>query len=901
MSKDELIEVLQKDWEKYWRIDFLVDLGFSRRRCVKCGKYFWSIREQDVCNDSTCREYEFIGNPRGWRGLSYEDAWSLIRDFFVRNDHVSIDRYPVVCRWFPLNFTIAGIVNFYRIVDSGLDFEFPAHNVIMLQPSLRFNDVDNVGITGRHWTCHSHVEQASLFDGEHGYWKERCIELDYNLLTKVIGIKPEEITFIEDVWIGAGAFGYSLEYHVAGLELGNAVFTEFFGSPENYRVMEKKVIDMGAGLERFCWITQGCATSYDAVFGDEIRELIEVSNLDFDEELLLKYSRVSSSLDIEDFGDFIAMWEILSSRLGVDSRYLRARIEPIQAIYAIVDHVRALAFAIVDGGIPSNVGGGYNLRAILRRALSLISRYNFKFDIYYVFDLVAERFKGIHPELLENLDYIKRVVEVEAKRYLRTREKAAKMVSTLISTGKKITVDKLIELYDSHGVTPELAQEIALRSGVKIEIPPDFYSRVTERHRRKIKTVEEVDLEKVKLLPQTEILYYDGVREFDAKVLRIIGDELVLDRTGFYPVSGGQDSDRGVIISSKGRCKVVNVRRIGGVILHRVDKLNVSEGEVVHCIIDWDRRKQLMQHHTATHIINYASRRILGPHVWQHGTSKTVRMAHLDITHYENLTESQVEEIQRLANEIVKLNLEVKSEILLRGVAERRYGFRIYQGGPPTSRFLRIVSIGDLEHEACGGTHCKYTSEVEEIVIVNWDRIQDGVVRLNYVAGEAARRLRMKYRESLMEIAKLLNVTSLSDVPTALKSLIIKINRLSEEVKRKRKEYISRLLSIMSNKFVVRDGKRILVSRVMGGFEILKELSKKLSSNDTIIVLLGLAENRVHIFIACGKDTGRNARNLCRIICGMINGKGGGSNVVATGIGQPINLEDIEERIMEVL
>ncbi|MCS7366161.1 MAG: alanine--tRNA ligase [archaeon GB-1867-035] len=901
MNKDELIRVFQRDWEKYWKIDFLVDLGFSRRRCVKCGKYFWSIREQSVCNDSTCREYEFIGNPRGRRGLSYEEAWNLIRDFFVRNDHVNIDRYPVVCRWFPLNFTIAGIVNFYRMVDSQLDFEFPAHNIIMLQPSLRFNDVDNVGITGRHWTCHSHVEQASLYDGENGYWKERCIELDYNLLTKVIGIKPEEITFIEDVWIGAGAFGYSLEYHVAGLELGNAVFTEFFGSPGNYRVMDKRVIDMGAGLERFCWITQGCATSYDAVFRGEIRDLIEISGLDFDEDLLLKYSRFSSSLDIEDFGDFIGMWNILSSRLKVDPKYLRDNIEPIQAIYAIIDHVRALAFAIVDGGIPSNVGGGYNLRAILRRALSLISRYNFNFDIYYVLELVAKRFRKIHPELLENLDYIKRVIEVEEKRYARAKEKAVKMVSTLISTKGGITLEKLIELYDSHGVTPELAQELALKKGVKIEIPPDFYSRVTERHRRKVKVSrEEIELKDITLSP-TEILYYDGVREFDAKVLKIIGNELVLDRTAFYPVSGGQDADRGRMISSTGECRVVNVRKIGNVILHKVDKVNVHEGEVVHCIIDWSRRKQLMQHHTATHIINYASRRILGPHVWQHGTSKTVKMAHLDITHYENLTEGQVEEIQRLANEIVKMNLEVKSEILKRGDAERKYGFRIYQGGPPTSRLLRIISIGNLEHEACGGTHCNYTSEVEEIVIVNWDRIQDGVVRLNYVAGEAAKKLREKYLLSLREVAKLLGVSDLTEIPSALKLLISKINELGKKVKVKKKEYIFKLMENLSNKFVVRNGSRILVSKVMGNFEILKELSKKLSSDDTIVILLGLAESKVHIFISCGKNTKRSARDLCKIICSMLNGKGGGSDIVATGIGEPVNLEDIEERILEVL
>ena len=213
MDKKGLIKYLQKDWEKYWKIDFLVDKGFNRYQCKKCKKFFWSVKKDDTCNDTTCKTLEFLDRKMMNKSYDYFQAWDAIKKFFVKNKHHALERYPTVCRWFPLYFTIAGIVDFYRMDGNEFTFEFPKTPVILLQPSMRFNDIDLVGQTGAHWTCHGHIEQAGT-----SYWKEEAIRLDYELLTEVFGINPEEIHFIEDAWIGPGAFGYSLEFFVPGIE-----------------------------------------------------------------------------------------------------------------------------------------------------------------------------------------------------------------------------------------------------------------------------------------------------------------------------------------------------------------------------------------------------------------------------------------------------------------------------------------------------------------------------------------------------------------------------------------------------------------------------------------------------------------------------------------------------------
>ena len=725
-DKESLINVLQKDWKKYWFVELFKEKGFKRKQCKKCGKFFWTLTEQEICNEARCKGYTFLEKQLA-KKMDYFKTWDSVRGFFVKNGHTALKRYPVICRWYPLYFTIAGIVDFYRIANNKITFEFPANPVILSQPCLRFNDISNVGLTGQHYTCFNMIQQSSVFNGKQGYWKDKCIDLDYNLLTKVFGIKPEEINFLEDAWIGYGAFGYSLEYFVGGIEMGNAVFTEFEGDLNNYTPLKEKIIDMGAGLERFCWLGQRTPSSFEVVFGPLINKMVKKAGIDYDEKFFSEYSKFTGLLNFAETNSIEKEKEKIAKALKISLNELYKKVSPMEKIYAIADHSRTLLFALSDGGLPSNVGGGYNLRVILRRALNFIEQLNSPFDIEEIIEDQAKYLKKMNPDLIENLDHINKIIDSERKKYNETKERVKGIVETLAKTD--ITEEKLIELYDSHGINPELIAEV----NSKIKIPEDFYAKVTEKHLQEKEGKEEKKMD-VAGLQKTKKLYYDNERlfEFKAKVLKIEGENIILDQTAFYPRGGGQEPDLGFI----NNCEVYDVEPYDNVIFHRVKNPNFRVGDIVNCKVDSKRREQIKKHHTSTHLINMSARKLLGNHIWQAGSKKDIDKAHLDLTHYETLSEEQRKKIEDFVNNMIKKKVKVKKEILPRNVAEEKYGFVIYQGGSIPETTLRIISIAGIDSEACGGIHVDNTGEIEEVFIFSTKRVQDGVIRVEYVSGK---------------------------------------------------------------------------------------------------------------------------------------------------------------------
>jgi alanyl-tRNA synthetase len=731
-GKKELIKEFQKNPDRFWRVKLFDDLGFQRRQCKSCGNFFWTLTDREVCSDASCRPYEFIGSPATSRKFDYITAWKALESFFVENGHTSVKRYPVVCRWYPLYFTIAGIVDFYRIENKRVTFEHPANPLIVPQVCLRFNDMPNVGVTGRAETSFCMANQTAFYDGKNGYWKDRCIELDYAMLTKAFGVRPEDITFAEDVWLGDSAFGASLEFRAKGLELGNAVFTEFSGTPSSFTEMKEKVIDMGAGSDRLAWLSQGTPTVYDAAYGPVIERMKREAGIGRD-DLFLKYSKLAGGLDLDDVPDVDAAFAGIAGRLGTDPKELKAAIEPHRAVYAVMDHTKTLLFALSDGALFSNVGGGYNLRALFRRAMGFLDRFKFPFDIYSVAELEADFLKPMNPELAENLDYVNKVLRLEEEKYKETKTRTRGIVKSLIESKAEFTEDVLTELYDSQGISPELLQEAAEKEGIKIEIPTNFYADITDRHAKE-KTDDEKESGAKAGLPKTEKLYYENEKmyAFEAKVLQINGEDVVLDRTAFYPRGGGQEPDHGTV----GGCQVYDVEKSGDVIFHKVRAPSFKAGGTVSCTIEQERRERIRRHHTATHLITMAARETLGKHVWQAGSKKDADGAHLDITHYESLTSEQVRSIEDFANGMIRKRVPVVKELLPRGVAERKYGFVIYQGGSIPEANLRVISIAGIESEACGGLHVDNTSEIEKVYIFSCKKVQDGFIRFEFVAGE---------------------------------------------------------------------------------------------------------------------------------------------------------------------
>jgi alanyl-tRNA synthetase len=739
--KEKLKLEFSRNPDRYYRVRLFDELGFARRKCQKCGSYFWTLDpERKICPNPPCENYSFIGKPP-IPSMDYIETWRKIEKFFVKNGHESVPSYPVVCRWFPgLYFTVASIVDFQRSMAGKTVFEMPAERIIIPQVCLRFSDTENVGVTGRHMTNFIMIGQHSIHEkvnGKYkGYWKDTCIDLDYKLLTEALKIKPEQVTFMEDVWVGPNAFGYSLEYFTGGLELGNAVFTEFVGTPEKYKQMDYKVIDMGAGLERFTWLSQGTPTAYDAVYGPVMRDLKKACG--FDTKLFDKYASIAGGLNIDETQDILKIKAEIAKKLGVSLHTLNENVEPLQALYAVADHAKTLLYAIGDGGLLSNVGGGYNLRIIFRRALSFIDEYDLGLDLFSVCKKHARYLRSLNPDLMKSLPELQEILGVEEKRYKATKDRGKRVVFDMIRKKEKLDNKKLVQLYESQGITPELIKEVSEKEKADIKIPADFYKEISSRH-----MVEEVPEEKVSPIDvsgiePTKLLFYAKERDkkFRAKVLKVIkdgGNWVILDQTLFYPEGGGQDFDTGKING-----KAVNdVQKFGSVVAHKMDSVNFKQGATVHGEIDWDRRLQLAQHHTAVHIINGAARRLLGNHVWQAGAAKTMEKAHLDITHYEALSMQHTEKLEDLSNNLVKKAVKVNKTFMSRGEAEKMFGMRIYQGGAIPDNTIRIVNTPGWDVEACAGTHLGNTRDTGKIVVVSTERIQDGVDRITLKAGKA--------------------------------------------------------------------------------------------------------------------------------------------------------------------
>ena len=729
MDKSEILAKFSSEPDKYYKVRLFEEQGYQRKACARCGRFFWTRdNSRDNCPEDSEDTYSFIGNPPTLKRFDYSQAWNEVESFFVKNGHTSVSRYPVVCRWRDdLYFTIASIVDFQRVLGSKVVFEFPANPIIVPQPCLRFKDLEKVGVTGRHFSSFCMIGQLSIPNSK-GYWKDECIDLDFRLLTNQFGIDKNEIVFVEDVWEGGGSFGSSLEYYVKGLELGNAVFTEFQGELGNHTTLDQKVIDMGAGLERFAWITMGTPTAYDCCFGPITNKLIDKARIDFDLELLNNYF-IEIAKNQGRFSNLLEVKNHAIANVGLDQAQVTKIINPIEGIYLIADHLRTLVFAISDGALPSNVGGGYNLRIVLRRILGTMQRLGLRLDLDEMIDWHIDYLKKTYPELEERRADVKTIVGVEAKRYEESKIRMQKIADNLKYKQQVPNVDDLIRMYESDGITPDYLKELQ----VIPEIPPTFYSRLSDLHQSvAAKEKEEIPLQDVR---ETELLFYkDDPREFDAKVLGAFDKFVVLDRTSFYARGGGQEPDHGTIAGFD----VVDVTKHGGVVVHELKGGIPKEGETVSCVVDSKRRDGITKHHTSTHILNSSSRNVLGSWVWQNSAFKEEDHARLDITHHSALTDEEVAKIETLANSIVKKNLPVTIENFDRGTAEQKYGFRIYQGGVVPVKSVRIVSIDDFDVEACGGTHVKKTKEIDLIKITRTKRIQDGVVRLEFVAGPAA-------------------------------------------------------------------------------------------------------------------------------------------------------------------
>ena len=902
-KKEALRSKFSADYKRYYLVDLFKREGFVRKKCENCGRFFWTLdKERKRCDEPPCSPYSFIGNPITKTKMDRTALWQTVARFFKQKGHHIVNRYPVVSRWRPdLYFTVASIIDFQRVEAGKVIFQLPANPLIVPQVCLRFNDIPSVGVSGKHGTSFIMMGQTSI-DNKDGYWKDECIDLDFDLLTKKLGVNPKELTFNEDVWVGYGAFGYSLEYFAKGAELGNAVFTAFEGDPGHYVEMKERVVDMGAGLDRWVWASQGTPNLYEANYGPLLKKMNQVCKIEVDRKLFLRYSKLAGTMNVDEFGPLNEQRRLIAKQLGVDASDLERSLAPLEAMYAIADHAQTLLFGIADGMLPSNSGGGYNLRVLFRRAKGLMDQFGFQLSLNEIIGWHVDELKTMYPELEGHRQDVGKVLEVEESRYSSSMERVAKIVASISAEGRAVSTDELIKLYDSDGVTPEQL----LEAGAKVEMPEDFYEKVQARHVAK-KFEEPKPAYDIGKIPPTKLLYYDEDSAFDfkAKVVKVFPDnQVVLNRTYFYPRGGGQEPDRGTM----GEAKVVDVERFGDVVFHKLEGKLPKVGALVLCHVDARRRERITQIHTATHIINGSARDLLGPWVWQHSAFKEEDYGRIDITHFAHLTQKEVHKIEDLANTIVRRNLKVTNTFMPRQEAEEKYGFRLYQGGVVPGRLVRVVNIGGWDIEACGGTHTKATGEVGFIKITKAERIQDGVERLEFVAGEAAIEYMHKMDSELQELSSVVG-TQKENLPAVVASLKEELDQ-----SRARERGLSRKVVELSTGASAED---TMVSETIGNVIVSVVHSDGLTDNEIIAqgekviqakpntIYVGFVVQKVSTRVICftgdqARAAGYSASEVVKKLAASLGGSGGGTASFAQGGGPETDPEKVRQLVKSV-
>jgi len=902
---------------KEFDLKFFKENGFVRQLCKKCGVHFWAQQISDTCGESPCVENTFIGNPPTKIHLDLNRTRQTFLNFFEEKGHKVIDPYPVVARWRDdLFVTIASIVDFQPYVTNG-ELPPPANPLVVSQPCLRFEDIDNVGITsGRHLTIFEMGgAHAFNYPGHQIYWKDQTVAYHHELLSERFGVKSEKISYKEHIWAGGGNAGPAVEAIVDGLEISTLVFMCYKMENGKMTPTPVKTVDTGYGMERWAWLSTGEPTAFHSIFGPLLPKVLDITGVHIDPRILSETGRLSGAFKVEAPQTMIANRMLVAQRLGMKLEEYQKEIEPFEKVCAVLDHTKSLVFLLSEGVVPSNVKTGYLARMLLRRVYRILSEFSSESKILDLMKYQIDYWSPHFKQLKEAEDEVLKLTDVEVRKYQRTLEREIEHVTkTLISLKKNnkkvVPTDTLVEFYESHGIHPLQVKEKAQTIGLEVQVPADFFSSIVKMHTPKVQREETEELEEIlakEKVPASEKLFYKSTRlfDFEAKVVFVHGKYVALDRTAFYAESGGQLSDQGQIKWQDGEALVSDVKKFGGVIVHEVDT-TPPLGAKVTGHVNKERRMALAIHHTSTHIINGAARKVLGEHVWQAGAQKDVDESRLDITHYTNLTDEEVKEIEKLANEIVREDIPVEIYEFPRFEAEKRYGYRLYQGGVVPGKELRVVKIGDHDVEACGGTHLERTGEIGLIKIMKVEHIQDGVERIIFASGDAALQKVQKTFDIIRDVSNKLLVPQ-EKIPQTLDKVLTENEELRKKVKRYGKRISESMVHYIADKV-------INISDVKVYFTVDPDLDEnthiEIGSQaiklipDLLYCALIPSNNFIQVIVFSGEQAQKKgviASEVVKRVTKELGGSGGGDKKFARGGGKVDKTEQAKEALQRYI
>ena len=860
----------------------------------------------------------------------------IFLDYFRAKGHTVVPSSSLVPEIDPtLLFTIAGMVQFKQYYAS--KGPIPFARAATVQKCLRATDLEEVGRTVKHHTFFEMLGNFSFGD----YFKVEAIEWGWDFLTRVVGIPegPLVATVFEDddeseaLWktrIGlksdkihrlgketnfwgpagaTGACGPCSEIHYdRGKEFGcrkpdcspacscdrfievwNLVFPQFFmEAGGRLRPLERRGVDTGMGLDRLTMVSQGVASTFDT---DIFKPIIG-------------FIRDEVGSDTEDEG----------RRTGMR---------------VIADHARALCFAISEGVLPSNEGRGYVIRRILRRAV--VKALDLGVEdafIYKVAGVVIDVMHEAYPELAEKREKIAIIIKSDEERFQHTLARGMTIFKDLVSRLEPGTAGLLpggdaFMLYDTYGFPLEITQELAKTHGVGIDLKG--FERAMEEQRQRARQTSKIgkETEGGEDVAHTTASFvgYDtfevptvisGLVARGAKVDRVASGEeadVELERTPFYPEGGGQAGDVGVLLASSGRAVVSAVRWLPG---RRIShKVSVESGEVavgdgVVAKIDTGLRKATQRNHTATHLLHAALRSVLGGHVRQSGSLVAPERLRFDFTHYEPLSEDDVQAVEDMVNGRILDNLPVKTSMEAFEQAKAKGAIALF--GEKYGEEVRMVEIAGASCELCGGTHAASTGELGSFRVLWESGIAAGTRRIEAVTGFAAVELGRQAGRELERVSALIKVPP-RDLEDGARKMVERLRSLEKELGELRQRVaVSEVDHLLKGAADV-SGIMVVAARVAApDLEVLKHLADRLQERlgDGVVCLGAVVEGRAAIVVSVGAglvtSRGLNASPVAKKLGEFVGGRGGGKATFAQAGGKSVEmLDDALGRCQEVI
>jgi alanyl-tRNA synthetase len=856
--------------------------------------------------------------------LSGNELREIFLQFFEKKGHKRVPSSSLIPAKDPtLLFTNAGMVQFK---DYFLGLEKPPFKrAVSCQKCMRaggkHNDLENVGKTGRHHTFFEMLGNFSFGD----YFKKEAIEYAWEFVTEVLKLPKERLyvsVFREDeeafkIWrdyiripedriflldekdnfwaMGdVGPCGPCSEiYYDRGeefacgencgigkcdcdryLEIWNLVFMQFERKEDGtLEKLSKPSIDTGMGLERIASVVQGVPSNYET---DLLYPLVE-----FGAKVSGKPYRKDPKVDT--------------------------------SLRVIADHLRAMVFLISDGVLPSNEGRGYVLRRIIRRA----SRHGRLLGIKRPFlfegvEEVVKIMKFAYPELEDSKDFVVKVVKAEEERFQKTLEKGMfvlqEIVERLKSSGKDlIPGEEVFKLYDTYGFPVDFILETANDENMKVDL--DSFNKLLEEQRKRgrlswkgkgMVSVSDEIAELEKECP-TKFVGYSEL-ETNARVVGIVKDGklvsrategekvlLILDKTPFYAEKGGQVGDTGRIVGSEGICEVNDTQNLtGSLISHHciVKKGRITVGDTVRAIVDGERRRSIARAHSATHLLHKALKEVLGDHVRQAGSLVMPDFLRFDFTHFSQVSREELEKVENLVYEWILANYPVETY-------ETSYEKAIEEGAialfdEKYGEVVRVVKIGDVSKELCGGTHVSRSGDIGLFKIVSESSVASGTRRIEAVVGKKSLELLREKEETLRSLSEIFQVQEGQLVKKA-EQIVEELERTQKEVQKLQKKLATSELDALVRSAESINGIKVLTAKLEGivGKELVEvaDSARNKLGNNSAVLLIGTKGEKAGIVVAISKNlTDRfDAVELLNRSASKVGGRGGGRKDLAQG------------------